>query len=107
MNEKIKNIVIDTNYTDIIKDGWFPNTNNNFSNSNMNNSNQNNWENKEKKKWFFDNLISNIIPKKEQHETTNTETNSDTWNAQETIQTQKGDRNNTGNTEQGNNTEKK
>ena len=57
MYEQIKNIVIDTNYTNILENGWFPNIN--FPNNNANSTN--NWE---KKKWFFDSFIENLIPKK-------------------------------------------
>ena len=99
MNEKIKNIVVDTNYTNIIKDGWFPNINNNFSNSDINNTSSNIWENKEKKKWFFNDLISNIIPKKEEQKAPNKQSELKSWDTETTSEI--------GKTEQGNSTEKK
>lgn len=87
MYEQIKNIVIDTNYTDIVENGWFPNINNNFSNKNE--SNKNNWKDNTKKKWFFDKIAENIISKKENTSET-TQDNQETWNTeiQETTQKQ-------------------
>ena len=69
MYDQIKNIVIDTNYTNILENGWFPNVN--FPN------NTNNWENKEKKKWLFDSIIENLVPKKEN--STNTDNKQVNW----------------------------
>ena len=86
MYEQIKNIVIDTNYTDIIESWWFPNIN--FSNANINN-----WE---KKKWLFDKFIDNLVPKKWNSTPTNTENTQPTWNGQSTTQEPE---NNTQNTE--------
>lgn len=81
MYEQIKNIVIDTNYTNILENGWFPNVN--FPNNNTNNTN--NWENKGKKKWLFDSIIENLVPKK--NNSTNTENKQPSWNEQKTTPT--------------------
>lgn len=55
MNENIKNIVVDTNYTQLIENWWFPN---------LNQDTQNKHETKGEKKWFFDSFIENLIPQK-------------------------------------------
>ncbi len=58
MEQKLKNIVFDTNYTRHIKEWWvidFPITNNNSNNKIQ--------EKKAVKKWFLDKLIESIIPK--------------------------------------------
>ena len=88
MYEQIKNIVIDTNYTNIIENGWFPNIN--FSNTNVNS-----WE---KKKWLFDKFIDNLVPKKWDSTTINTENTQATWNGQTTTQTTQTPWDNTQNT---------
>ena len=75
MYEQIKNIVIDTNYTDILENGWFPNVNENFSNNN-----RNNWENKGKKKWFFDSFIESLIPQKNNNNKTTQVSEQASWN---------------------------
>lgn len=78
MYEQIKNIVIDTNYTNTVENGWFPNINDNFSNKNE--SNKDNWKYNAKKKWFLDKIVENIIPQKE---TPNkTQENQEIWNTE-------------------------
>ncbi len=78
MYEQIKNIVIDTNYTDTIENGWFPKINDNFPNKNE--SNKDNWKDNAKKKWFLDKIVENIIPPKD---TPNkTQENQEIWNTE-------------------------
>jgi len=83
MYKQIKNIVIDTNYTDILENGWFPNINERSPNSDKNN--ESNWK---KKKWFFDSFIENLIPKKDNSPANNNETKPETWNKENTKQIQ-------------------
>ena len=67
MNENIKNIVVDTNYTEFIENGWFPKTNQSISADNWWNSSDNTVvqeQKKPEKKWFFDNLIEGLTSKK-------------------------------------------
>ena len=56
MNENIKNIVVDTNYTEFIENWWFPNLNQDISSKQ---------DTKTEKKWFFDSFVENLIPKKD------------------------------------------
>ncbi len=67
MNEKIKNIVVDTNYTDIVENGWFPVTSSIFINEVKNESTENSTPTeakKQEKKWFFDSFVESLMPKK-------------------------------------------
>ena len=76
MNENIKNIVVDTNYTEFIENWWFPKTNQINSDNNWWNINDNTvvQEQKEpKKKGFFDSFVENLTPKKWDNTTTKTE----------------------------------
>lgn len=61
MDEKIKNIVVDTNYSEFIENWWFPQLN---LNAGWLIENDKKWWNKSENKWFFDNFIENLFPKK-------------------------------------------
>ena len=73
MNEKIKNIVVDTNYSNLVENGWYPVVEINDEKWIINNESE---AKKSEKKWFFDSFIENLIPNKNHKKWT---TNSEEW----------------------------
>ena len=70
MDEKIKNIVVDTNYSQFVENGWFPVVKINGEEWVINNEGS---AKKSEKKWFFGSFIKNLVPKK------STEVNKEEW----------------------------